>query len=520
MRNPSLFYEFRVRGKTFNARGIGVPGSPVILIGFTDRVAWGVTALGADQADLFLLKIDPDHPDRYRFDGEWRPMTVHREVIRIKGRDPIEWIVRETHLGPVATAFCFARPDEGQVALKRVPVCETNRETVQGAIAMLRAGNAAEFDAALEGWRFPSVNILFGDRGGNIGYRALAAIPVRSQTNGSAGRHATRADLSADDWQGYVPFDLLPHVMNPAAGFLYSGNHRSIGSWYPLPFGGMTGQGGDTVRSWRLRELLQGSESFTPEQVRRIHEDAVNPARREIVRVGLHLRDTLKRELSADALRALKRLEPWYKAGALSDLAFKGAELAAELNTFFRFVNTELAYAYGGGESGLAYFLKTAAARIEQDPAAAFSEVEQDYIDQSLASAWRSAMRKYGDEPAAWNERARRSVTERRLGYFESLDRFPALDREHALAMPALAVVDGGTIRSQASQCYTQWAPMHDPDAAMSVLPPGQTEGVDSRWRTSTIELWARGELHPAPLSRAAVELLVVSRLVLSYDGT
>jgi penicillin amidase len=49
VRNPSLFYEFHVRGKTFNARGIGVPGSPIILIGFTDRVAWGVTALGADQ---------------------------------------------------------------------------------------------------------------------------------------------------------------------------------------------------------------------------------------------------------------------------------------------------------------------------------------------------------------------------------------------------------------------------------------------------------------------------------------
>ena len=62
VRNPSLFYEFHVQGKTFNARGIGVPGSPIILIGFTDQVAWGVTALGADQADLFLLETDPASP--------------------------------------------------------------------------------------------------------------------------------------------------------------------------------------------------------------------------------------------------------------------------------------------------------------------------------------------------------------------------------------------------------------------------------------------------------------------------
>jgi acyl-homoserine lactone acylase PvdQ len=48
-----------IRGKTFNARGMGVAGSPVILIGFTDRVAWGMTALGADQADLFLPRNRP-----------------------------------------------------------------------------------------------------------------------------------------------------------------------------------------------------------------------------------------------------------------------------------------------------------------------------------------------------------------------------------------------------------------------------------------------------------------------------
>ena len=89
VRNPSLFYEFHLQGATFNARGLGVPGSPIILIGFTDRVAWGMTALGADQADLFVLETDASRPNQYRFDGQWRPMTVLPEVIKVKGRDPI-----------------------------------------------------------------------------------------------------------------------------------------------------------------------------------------------------------------------------------------------------------------------------------------------------------------------------------------------------------------------------------------------------------------------------------------------
>ena len=75
-----------------------------------------------------------------------------------------------------------------------------------------------------------------------------------------------------------------------------------------------------------------------------------------------------------------------------------------ELNTLFRFVNTKLAYIYGGGESGLAYFLKTATERIKRDPHADLTDMEQEFIDQSLASAWQSCRRKYGDDPSAWQE--------------------------------------------------------------------------------------------------------------------
>ena len=508
VRNPSLFYEFHVQGKTFNARGIGVPGSPIILIGFTDQVAWGVTALGADQADLFQLDTDAARPDQYRFDGRWRPMTVHREIIRVKGGKPIEYAVRETHLGPVATAFCFALPGEAEVALKRIPICETDRETIQGAMGMLRAGNAREFDAALAGWRFPSANMVFGDRAGNIGYRAVAAIPVRSRLDSTSGRGAQPGHTSEQDWQEILPADLLPGVMNPAAGFVYSGNHRSIESWYPIPLGAMTGAGGDTVRSWRLRERLQAQERFTPEDVRAIHFDAVNPARRDIVRLGLHLRDGLKRELSADARAALAHLESWYHAGASTSLSEPGAEVAVELNTFFRFVSTDLALVYGGGESGLAYFLKTATARLDQDPQAEVSELEQDYIDQALAGAWQSARQKYGPDPTAWNVRARQAVQQRSLAYYESLDGFPALDAAQALTLPALTRIDGGTIGCQTAQSYTQWVPMHDPDQAQSILPIGQSEWPGSPARTSTLALWGEGRLHPAPLSREKVERL------------
>jgi acyl-homoserine lactone acylase PvdQ len=281
----------------------------------------------------------------------------------------------------------------------------------------------------------------------------------------------------------------------------------------------MTGAGGDTLRSWRLRERLEAKDRFAPEDVRAIHYDTVNPARRDIVRLGLHLRDVLKRELSEDARKALARLEPWYRAGASSSLACEGAELAVELNTFFRFVSTDLAFVYGGGESGLAYFLKTATARIARNPQADLSQPEQDYIDRSLALAWQAARQKYGDDPTAWNTRAREAVKQRRLGYGESLDGFAALDPAEGVSLPGLNVTDGGTIGCQTAQSYTQWVPMHDPDRAQSILPIGQSERPGKPSRTGSLALWGAGRLHPAPLSRAKIEALGAARSKLAFPA-
>ncbi len=95
VRNPSLFYEFHVHGESFNSRGIGVPGSPAILIGWNENVAWGVTALGADQADLFLVHTDPDHPNHYFLDGELREMEIWTEEIHVRGERSQNITIRE-----------------------------------------------------------------------------------------------------------------------------------------------------------------------------------------------------------------------------------------------------------------------------------------------------------------------------------------------------------------------------------------------------------------------------------------
>ena len=516
IRNPSLWQEFHICGKSFNARGIGVPGSPALLIGWNEHLAWGATALGADQADLFRLKTDPAHTNQYLLDGQWRDLEIVRETIRVKNGTPIEITTRQTRFGPIVTPFAFAAPGDPEVALKRVPLCQTDRETIQAAFGMMRAADLTGFTRALTNWQFPSLNLVFGDRRGNIGYWLLAAIPIRSPRDGNQGSAAVDGTRSDCDWQGYVPHELLPHVINPARGWVASANHRAIGSFYPAALGLSTGSGGHTVRSWRLYERLGARERFQPAEVLDIHFDTVNPARRDIVRAGLHVREVQKGELSPEAGQALKHLEGWFARGAKSDLSVPGGELAGEINTFFRLLSTPLAGRFGGGESGLTRFLRDLEARLIANPKTSLDRDEQDFIDQALTGAWASAQQRYGSDPAQWNEKARLQILQRRLGWFDGLDGFGSLESAGDLLTPALTCVDGGTLKSQAAQSYTQYVPLHEVDSAMSLLPPGHSEWMDNSARTNTAKLWAQGQLHPAPLSRQRVNGIAASTVRLS----
>jgi penicillin amidase len=515
VRNPSLWYEFHIGGKTFNARGLGVAGSPNILIGFTPDVAWGLTALGADQADLFVLKTDPNRPNQYLLDGQWRDMEIRTETIQVKGGEPRTLTFRRTLWGPVVTAIAMGVRRGDEVALKRIPICQPQRDTFRGILDMVRAREVREFQKALGGWTFPSANCVFGDKQGNIGYKTVLSLPIRSARSLLDDRAAHEGWDSANDWQGFLPHELLPQVIDPQQGWLVSANHRPIASFYPVSLGISTGSLGDTDRSWRLKERIKGKDKFTPEDVLDIHYDTVASIKRDLVKLGYHLRDVQKYPLEEETLLALKYLESWQAAGSKLEMSIKGTEILNLMPMAFR-QNFAAAKTYGGGLSGLCNMLQTIDARIAADPKATLTEEEADYVNIIVRAAWRYGKASYGDDPNQWNERGKKALLATKLPYMSTLDGFGSLDPEKDLTLPALRCTDGGTILSQVAQSYTQFVRLDDADKSMSILPIGQSEHPESPYRLSNYELWAQGRLHPAPLSRLAVDKLAVSRIGLN----
>ncbi|MHC4740574.1 MAG: penicillin acylase family protein [Planctomycetota bacterium] len=511
VRNPSLLYEFHIFGETFNARGVGVAGSPIILIGFTDQVSWGLTALGADQADLFVLKTEPNHPNQYLFDGKWRDMEIRTETVKVKdGRDKT-LTLRETHLGPVVTSIAMGVRRGDQVALKRIPNCRTDSETIQSAIEMMRAKDARQFSNALGLWQFPSANCVFADTKGNIGYKTILALPVRSVKAPLDGMAAHDGSTSKADWQGILPHELLPQVINPKNNWIVTANHRPIASFYPISMGISTGSLGDTDRSWRLKERVKAKRTFTPQDVFDIHFDTVNPIKRHLVRFGYYLRDVQKYPLEEETLLALRYVEDWYAAGAKLEMSIKGSDILNLMPMAFR-QNFVAATVYGGGLSGLTNMLQTIEARIAEDPKARLTPDEADYVNLILRAAWRYGKANYGNDPNKWHTLAKEKLIQSKLGYFATLDGFASLDPEKDVAYPPLTCIDGGTILSQKAQSYTQFVPMSDPDNAKALLPIGPAEQPENQHRMSDYRLWAEKKLRPAPLSREKLEPFIVAR--------
>jgi penicillin amidase len=65
-----------------------MPGVPLVLIGRTRHVSWGITASLTDVSDLYREKI---RGDQYYLDGQWMPLKIENHKIYIKGNKTVDF---------------------------------------------------------------------------------------------------------------------------------------------------------------------------------------------------------------------------------------------------------------------------------------------------------------------------------------------------------------------------------------------------------------------------------------------
>lgn len=253
---PSLWYVVSLKGDRIDVTGMTLVGVPTVVFGRNQSIAWGGTAMQADNQDLFVEQLNPEQPDEYRRAEAWKKFTVRTESINIKAEfpaalrnpiNPIEIEVRETDVGPVVTQINDTF--EQTVAL-RWSALEPGDTTYESFFRLNYATDWDSFKNALKFHVAPSLNMIYADRQ-NIGYHAAGRIPIRRKGDGQFPVPAWSGEY---DWESYIRFDELPHSFNPEKGYIISANNKIVGSEYPYF---ISNNWAPPARAERIDELLK-----------------------------------------------------------------------------------------------------------------------------------------------------------------------------------------------------------------------------------------------------------------------
>ena len=238
---PSIWYlahlalDDQVRGKV-NMAGASLPGTPLIVLGRTDTLAWGFTNTQADVQDLFIERINPDNPEEYLTPTGWERFEVDVMEIRVGGGETRLVERRRTRHGPVLPSNFrdLGRIlTSGYVAALQWTALSDDDTTILAGLLDARIRTVEAYIENARPYVVPMQNIVVADTQGNIGLIAPGRVPVRHPQNKLAGRAPAPGWNPIYDWQGYVPFEELPRAVNPPEGAIGTANARIVPDGYP-----------------------------------------------------------------------------------------------------------------------------------------------------------------------------------------------------------------------------------------------------------------------------------------------
>ena len=273
--SPSVWYQMHLVGGDYDVSGVIFAGAPGIIVGHNRHVAWGVTNTGPDVQDLFIEKINPDNPRQYLHNDAWVDMVVYQEDIRVKGGTVVPYEVLATRHGPVISDLAASAQADTVYAMQWTAL-EPSLE-LEGMLGLDTATDWPSFEKALEKFHAPTQNFVFACVDGTIAYKANGKIPVRAQGDGLL---PAPGWTDAYDWVGYIPFDALPRVVNPPAGFIATANHKVIGDDYPYHISHNWAQ---PYRQERIVEVLADAQGLTVADMQALQADVLDLHAREMV---------------------------------------------------------------------------------------------------------------------------------------------------------------------------------------------------------------------------------------------
>ncbi|MGZ4602493.1 MAG: penicillin acylase family protein [Kineosporiaceae bacterium] len=527
---------YDVAGFTFG----GVPG---VIIGHTQRIAWGMTNLGPDVTDFYLEELSGNG---YLRDGKVVPLTTRQETIDVAGASPVTITVRSTDHGPllsdvidsVAQAGRRApvpkqsppRGDGYAVALKWT--AEAPGHDMDAVFAVDKAPDFPSFRAAVQQLDVPAQNVVYADIDGHIGYQAPGRIPVR---RADLPREPVPADGtwpmpgwdSRYDWTGYVPTAQLPWTEDPKQGFIVAANQPVT---EPGDGPTLTRDFDYGYRSQRIRDLLTADvaahRQLQVEDMQALQLDTRNGLAADLVPILLKEKvdDPFTQE-AIDLLTTWDYTQPRDSAAA----AYFNAVWATLLDLTF---DDELPV--GTRPNGGARWAEVVRQLLNdpQDPwwddrrTPNVVESRDEILRQALVQARLRLTSQLGKDPSAWQwgELHRLRLVEKPLGGVGVTKILHPLLNRGPIDMPGgPGIVDANGYDASSGTFAVDWAPSMRMVVDLSAFDrstwvnqtgesghPGQANYADQ------LDAWADGDTFTWPFTHAAVQRAASQTLTIS----
>jgi penicillin amidase len=504
---PSLRYMVHLVAPGWNVIGAGEPGLPGVALGHNEHIAWGFTIFGLDQQDLYVEELNSANPIEYKTETGWEKMQVQHEKFLVKGAPPSEVDLKFTRHGPV-----LWQDGKRALALRWVG-SEPGTAGYLASLAVDRAGNWDQFEAAMARWKVPSENIVYADHAGNIGEHSVGLAPVRNWTGllpvSGTGNH---------NWSGFVPTAELPHFFNPKEGFVATANHKMIPDHYPYKV---------------------GYEWTSPYRFNRIR-DIIEAARKEHHKLTIADLESLQTDVTS--LPALELIKLVRSTGLKDEPALSGflrwdgrltreSSDAALYEAWAKKIRIAIVERFSKGgakpqKSGGRYRdlpSDTILGILNNPDKDLFGDHPLENRDQLLKDALRAAHleleKLLGTDPKQWSWGKLHTVS-----FHHSLDRLTGSNDVLDLG-PIPRPGDEYTVNATGSPedswkqvsgaSYREILDTSDWDQSVAVNTPGQSGQPGSPHYSDLLPMWDAGRYFPLVYSRKAVENETVDRLVL-----
>lgn len=279
---PTIWYLARLELKSGGVIGGTIPGIPLVMLGRSERLGWGVTSSYLDDQDLFIERLNPQNPEEYLTPAGYKPFKTRPSIIKIKDAAPITLTLRWTENGPVLPGSQFnldTITPPGHVVSLGWTALSPNDTTLSAGLGIMNSGTVHEAIREAEDYIAPSQNLSLVDTT-TIAMKTVGATPRRAVRHQSKGRLPSQGWRPENRWQGRAPYAANPQFVSPQGGILGNTNNKLLERPFPNH---VSYEWGDTQRIHRWQRLMQSRQVHTRESFIEAQLDPVSFTARSLL---------------------------------------------------------------------------------------------------------------------------------------------------------------------------------------------------------------------------------------------